>query len=39
MVCVAIDGVLIGEWIYSPFIHTTRNYKQLQRATAKLHNS
>jgi hypothetical protein len=25
------DGVWIGEWIYWPLIHTTRNYKQLLR--------
>jgi hypothetical protein len=25
--CVTIDGVWIGEWIYLPLIHTTRNYK------------
>jgi hypothetical protein len=25
------EGVRIGEWIYRPLIHTTRNYKQLQR--------
>jgi hypothetical protein len=24
---VTIDGVWIGEWIYGPFIHATRNYK------------
>jgi hypothetical protein len=24
--CVAIDGVRIGEWIYWPLIHTTLNY-------------
>jgi hypothetical protein len=28
---VTIDGVWIGEWIYWPLIHTTRNYKHLQR--------
>jgi hypothetical protein len=31
VVCVTIDGVSIGENIYLPLIHTTRNYKQLQR--------
>jgi hypothetical protein len=29
--CVTMDGVWIGEWIYWPLIHTTWNYKQLQR--------
>jgi hypothetical protein len=29
--CVTIDGVWIGEWIYWPLIHTTQNYTQLQR--------
>jgi hypothetical protein len=28
---VAIDGVWIGYWVYWPLIHTTRNYRQLQR--------
>jgi hypothetical protein len=37
-VCVTIDGVWIGEWIYWPLIHTTRNYKQLQHRRY-LHNS
>jgi hypothetical protein len=27
MVCVTIDGVWIGEWIYKSFIHTIRKYK------------
>jgi hypothetical protein len=27
---VTIDEVWIGEWIYWPLMHTTRNYKQLQ---------
>jgi hypothetical protein len=38
VVCVAIDGVWIGEWISWPLIHTlgtTSNYS----ATANLHNS
>jgi hypothetical protein len=30
IVCVTIDGVWIGDSIYWPLIHTTRNYKQLQ---------
>jgi hypothetical protein len=34
-VCVTIDGVCIGEWIYWPLIHSTRNYKQ---STANLRN-
>jgi hypothetical protein len=29
--CVAIDGVRTGEQFYWPLIHTTRNYKHLQR--------
>jgi hypothetical protein len=29
--CVTINGVWIGEWIYWPIMHTTRNYTQLQR--------
>jgi hypothetical protein len=28
--CVTIDRVWIGEWIYWPLIHTTRNYKHIQ---------
>jgi hypothetical protein len=28
---VTTDRVWVGEWIYWPLIHTTRNYKQLQR--------
>jgi hypothetical protein len=28
---VIIDGVWIGDTIYWPLIHTTRNYKELQR--------
>jgi microsomal dipeptidase-like Zn-dependent dipeptidase len=28
-VCLSIDWVWIGEWIYWPLIHTTRNDKQL----------
>jgi hypothetical protein len=36
--CVTVDGVWIGYWIWCPRIHTTRNYKQLQRI-ANLHNS
>jgi hypothetical protein len=28
---VTIDGVWIGEWIYWPLVHPTRNYKHLQR--------
>jgi hypothetical protein len=35
---VTIDGVWTGEWIYWPLIHTTWNYKQLQRHRY-LHNS
>jgi hypothetical protein len=31
VVCVTIDGVWIGERIYWPLIHTTRNYKRLKR--------
>jgi hypothetical protein len=27
--CVTIDGVWIGDWIYWPLTHTTQNYKQL----------
>jgi hypothetical protein len=27
--CVTIDGVWIGEWIYWPLLHMTQNYKQL----------
>jgi hypothetical protein len=30
-VCVTIDGVFIGEWIYWPLIHATQSYKQSQR--------
>jgi hypothetical protein len=26
-ICVTIDGVWIGKWIYWPLVHTTRNYK------------
>jgi hypothetical protein len=29
--CVTIDAVWIGEWIYSPLIYMTRNYNKLQR--------
>jgi hypothetical protein len=28
--CVTIDRVWIGEWMYWPLIHLTRNYKHLQ---------
>jgi hypothetical protein len=34
-VLVTIDEVWIGEWIYRPLVHTTRNYKH--NATANLH--
>jgi hypothetical protein len=30
VVCVTIDGVWNGEWIYRPLIHTAWIYKQLQ---------
>jgi hypothetical protein len=31
LLCVTIDGVRIGEWVYWSLIYTTKNYKQLQR--------
>jgi hypothetical protein len=29
--CVTIDGIWIGYWIYWPLLHTTHKDKQLQR--------
>jgi hypothetical protein len=35
--CVTIDGVWIGEWIYWPLMHITRNYKHLQHYRYSTH--